>query len=388
MRGCNIFAPFDRSAQADRVKVEYLDLRPMEDFYMFKLFLPTSVLLGLLLTSHAQIAGMADSTSWHTDLVNTIKQHPIPFALGTAALAGLGYLGYHYYSKEKHPYCWGMSAFKGRRPTMEDTHVAINNFGDNPHDALFGIFDGHGGREVADYVANKLPGKLLEKIKESPQNTPGALTAAFLELDATIPTEYTGSTAVVGLLKNKTLHLAWAGDSRAMLIRGNQIQAITQDHKPDSPQERARIEAAGGTVIETQPLTSVTPIFRIKSKIPGMALSVSRAFGDTSYKPNQVIAEPEIISTQVQPGDMLILACDGMWDTLSPERVIEIINESKAMPQSKLRKENPVLRNYFGAQMTTEEGQSALNLIARALRNKAYSYDSTDNISVMVVQMH
>jgi len=34
---------------------------------------------------------------------------------------------------------------------MEDAHVANIKFLDNPNKALFGVFDGHGGREVAVY---------------------------------------------------------------------------------------------------------------------------------------------------------------------------------------------------------------------------------------------
>jgi serine/threonine protein phosphatase PrpC len=34
---------------------------------------------------------------------------------------------------------------------MEDAHVANANYDDNPEKALFGVFDGHGGREVAVY---------------------------------------------------------------------------------------------------------------------------------------------------------------------------------------------------------------------------------------------
>jgi len=34
---------------------------------------------------------------------------------------------------------------------MEDGHVVNVKYADNPNKALFGVFDGHGGREVAVY---------------------------------------------------------------------------------------------------------------------------------------------------------------------------------------------------------------------------------------------
>ena len=39
---------------------------------------------------------------------------------------------------------------QGWRGNMEDSHIAEINIGDG--NALFGVFDGHGGREVAKFV--------------------------------------------------------------------------------------------------------------------------------------------------------------------------------------------------------------------------------------------
>ncbi len=37
------------------------------------------------------------------------------------------------------------TAIQGWRLGMEDSHLAITNFGDDPGAALFAVFDGHGG---------------------------------------------------------------------------------------------------------------------------------------------------------------------------------------------------------------------------------------------------
>ena len=60
-----------------------------------------------------------------------------------------------------------------------------------------------------------------------------------------------GSTAVTCLLLGKQLFVGWAGDSRAVLL-GQEGKAawISADHKPDRPDEKARVEAAGGVVFE------------------------------------------------------------------------------------------------------------------------------------------
>lgn len=40
-------------------------------------------------------------------------------------------------------------SMQGWRLNMEDAHVANGKFNNNNNEALFGVFDGHGGREVA-----------------------------------------------------------------------------------------------------------------------------------------------------------------------------------------------------------------------------------------------
>ena len=57
-----------------------------------------------------------------------------------------------------------------------------------------------------------------------------------------------GCTAVVALMHGDTLVVANAGDSRAVLCRGESAVALSHDHKPAQEDERRRIMAAGGFV--------------------------------------------------------------------------------------------------------------------------------------------
>ena len=50
------------------------------------------------------------------------------------------------------------------------------------------------------------------------------------------------------MVKGNELWVANAGDSRAVLCRGGQALALSEDHKPQSETERNRITAAGGFV--------------------------------------------------------------------------------------------------------------------------------------------
>lgn len=59
------------------------------------------------------------------------------------------------------------------------------------------------------------------------------------------------------------------GDSRAILSKKGQIVELSHDHKPYNPDEKARVEKAGGSIHA--------------NRIQGQ-LAVSRAFGDFDYK--------------------------------------------------------------------------------------------------------
>ncbi len=49
------------------------------------------------------------------------------------------------------------------------------------------------------------------------------------------------------------VHSCWLGDSRVLVGHADgTYTALSADHKPDTPAERARIEALGGTVTERE----------------------------------------------------------------------------------------------------------------------------------------
>lgn len=81
--------------------------------------------------------------------------------------------------------------------------------------------------------------------------------------------EYSGSTAAVVLLRQSVLYIAHCGDSRVVLCRRGEAIDMTKDHKPFLPEEKLRIESAGGWVTN--------------NRLNGI-LGVSRSFGDIEYK--------------------------------------------------------------------------------------------------------
>ena len=178
--------------------------------------------------------------------------------------------------------------------------------------ALFCVYDGHGAsgdkaseftmRKVADLVEQKLTAGIKE---------PEALRTAFLETDAllkadrTIDAELSGTTAVAMLLRQtgskREAWLAWVGDSRAVWAQpqpteksGYKAQNLTEDQKPDTPAEMARIKKAGGFVSPPEEEWGGPARVWIDAEMTLPGLAMARSIGDHLVKTVGVIAEPEV----------------------------------------------------------------------------------------------
>jgi serine/threonine protein phosphatase PrpC len=117
-----------------------------------------------------------------------------------------------------------------------------------------------------------------------------------------------------------TLYVASVGDSRAVLSRAGRAIALSSDHKPNRPDERARVEAAGGHVL-----------FVSGWRVDGV-LNISRALGDGNLKDEsaprsgRVVAVPELTKTQITDLDeFIICASDGVWGRLSNQQAVSIV---------------------------------------------------------------
>jgi serine/threonine protein phosphatase PrpC len=132
---------------------------------------------------------------------------------------------------------------------------------------------------------------------------------------------HAGCTSVVCVMIGRDLVVANAGDSRAVLQRGNgAVKALSYDHKPEHHIETNRISKAGGFVNQF-------------GRVNGN-LNLSRSIGDLKYKQNcdygaaeQIItAQPDVVCTTLEEDDeFIILGCDGIWDCLSNEEACEYV---------------------------------------------------------------
>eukprot|EP00667_Euglena_gracilis_P005788 EG_transcript_5839 len=202
-------------------------------------------------------------------------------------------------------------AVNGRRASMEDSHALECA----DHSAFLGIFDGHGGRGCADFVARELParcagGSAAAQLADAAR----AVDEAFLQ---TRPDDPSGCTAAFAQLDcsdgRRTLRFGHVGDARVLVGRGAALRCATVDHSPTHPEEARRIAGAGGLVLG--------------GRVNG-ALAVARAFGDRAYKaPRPVVsAVPDVAEVHCEEGDVVLLACDGLFEPIalrSSEAVME-----------------------------------------------------------------
>ena len=101
-------------------------------------------------------------------------------------------------------------------------------------------------------------------------------------------------------------------------MRGR-VQNLSYDHKPNNELEAKRIVAAGGWV----------EFNRVNGN-----LALSRALGDFVFKKNDakraeeqiVTAYPDVdVKELTSDHEFILLACDGIWDVLSNEEVLDFV---------------------------------------------------------------
>ncbi|XP_041993123.1 probable protein phosphatase 2C 21 [Salvia splendens] len=266
---------------------------------------------------------------------------------------------------------FGLSSMQGWRANMEDAHAALLNLDDST--SFFGVYDGHGGKVVAKFCAKFLHHQVLKHEAYSAGDIGTALQKAFLRMDEMMrgqrgwrelavlgdkmnkfsgmiegliwsprsgeknvqvdewafeegphsdfsgPTS--GCTACVAVIGEKQLAVANAGDSRCVISRNGQAYNLSRDHKPELEAERERILKAGG--------------FIHAGRVNG-SLNLSRAIGDMEFKQNKflpvekqiVTADPDVNTVELTDEDeFIVVACDGIWDCLSSQQLVEFIHE-------------------------------------------------------------
>ncbi|XP_065669341.1 probable protein phosphatase 2C T23F11.1 isoform X2 [Hydra vulgaris] len=254
------------------------------------------------------------------------------------------------------------SSMQGWRINMEDAHTNILSMKEDKDAAFFAVFDGHGGSQAATYCGEHLHKCILETEDYKLGDYVNALKKGFLQCDSEMQSdpriETSGAAAVCVLIKNKTIYCANCGDSRAIASVGGIAQELSHDHKPNDEEETKRIIAAGGWV----------EFNRVNGN-----LALSRAMGDFVFKRNStlspeeqiVTAYPDVIVEEIAlDHEFIILACDGIWDVMTRQEVVDFVRVRLA------NRESPERENKIKEERTDVRGKkTGRKRIFRALRN-------------------
>ncbi|XP_002960079.2 protein phosphatase 1G [Selaginella moellendorffii] len=206
---------------------------------------------------------------------------------------------------------------EGFRSTMEDAHSVAACAGGNA--SLIGVYDGHGGDQVARFCAGSMSTILGCNQAFRDGDYARSLHQVFMEADSRAPdADDCGSTATVALVTDDNqVFLGNVGDSFCCLFVDGYVMDISQEHDCKCPGELDRVVKAGGYV-ERGSKGRIT----LAGKEDDVdSLMVTRSIGDWSFKSNPqlsreeqaVSAVPDIVNFDISKGcHFLILASDGV----------------------------------------------------------------------------
>ncbi|KAH7285829.1 hypothetical protein KP509_33G047800 [Ceratopteris richardii] len=275
---------------------------------------------------------------------------------------------------------FGVSCRKGRRTCMEDAHTAITNFQGKSNQAFFGVFDGHGGNQTAQYVAQNIGRHIGEAILSTDggkDSFKSAMHAGYMSLDAELAEKGLdgGACAVSAYINEGHLVIANAGDCKAVLCRNGKAESLFNVHRASDPHERERIRSLGGYV------DCFNGVWRVQG-----TLAVTRALGDASLK-KWISGEPDVVHMNIEKGcEFLVLATDGLSDKVSDQEVVDcvrqVLQQGDVHVSSSLPCQTPVEGIEKHGSTCSSKSEACNELIS-----KACSRGNMDDITVMVIPL-
>ncbi|KAJ4753189.1 Protein phosphatase 2C family protein [Rhynchospora pubera] len=288
---------------------------------------------------------------------------------------------------------------------------SLSNIARNgPTGVFVGIYDGHGGDICSQFVLDNLFNDLKSAISNQPGHVdyPAAIQQAYLSTEdrflglarrnwERIPRlAAVGSCCLSGVVCNNVLHVANAGDSRAVLARwgvgDENAEAVQLSIDYNAQDEDRRNELQLQHTDDPVLFSVVNGTYRVRGRI-----QVTRAIGDFYLKSNEfnreplearyrqqqpivrpiLKAEPTILTYDLEADDkFVIFASDGLWTDVTNEEAVSIVKHS---PRSGAAKALLVEALSKASQRNNLEYQQLINL---PLADKRYHHD---DISIVIL---
>lgn len=269
------------------------------------------------------------------------------------------------------------SSNQGKRPANEDEHVIVKL----RHGDLFAICDGHGalsktrlannqpqlGQEFARMVAQSIRSDLTSMLEKNP-NTKKVFEDWAETIHHKLPKEWAGTTAAIGFVEkiNRYFHVANIGDSKIVVFRMHDKLIYPIPMTPEvnwsTPQCVAKVREilAPHEFEEWQKKQTKERRFP-----PDKGVNLSTSLGDhlmTVKGKTALTHKPECTLLQLREGDLIVLGCDGLFDFVTLDELIE--------------------------QILTKAWNDPLVNLAQLMTNYALkSKNSTDNVTVITVRV-
>jgi len=280
-----------------------------------------------------------------------------------------------------------------------------------PKISYFAIFDGHGGEDCSEFLKENFL-KYLTENKNFPFDIKLSMIEAFQKVEEAFfkekcsenieECEKSGSCALVAVFFDNKIYIANLGDSRAIMSvnGGTKVKQLTVDHKPDDIKEFERAIKNGSKIYlddNDDPYRDPEQLEFIKDKkelekmklikenstedkvfrVYPSDLAVMRTVGDIKAKkkefgaiPGTIINIPDVFIFDINSNDdFIILGCDGIFDDLSNE---EIVNAAWMVFKNRGKE-----KNYEINELSME----ACDLIIKYALEK----ESTDNLSCIFI---
>ncbi|XP_031104142.1 probable protein phosphatase 2C 43 [Ipomoea triloba] len=231
---------------------------------------------------------------------------------------------------------------------------------DTGKDILFaGVYDGHGGAEAANFISVHLLRHIARFAREHREVNAEVLSNAFTEtdkgflslvgtlFDARPTIAASGSCCIVGVIWRGTLYVANLGDSRAVLgtlTESGRLKAeqLTREHNARYANIREELRSLNpgdeNIVYHRHGAWRIKGIIQVSRSIGDAYLKRQEFALDASYPkyhlPEPLTrpvlrSDPAIFSKNLTPADkFLIIASDGLWDHLSNQQAVDIVNSS------------------------------------------------------------
>lgn len=204
-----------------------------------------------------------------------------------------------------------------RRENNEDALYASNDK-DIP---LYIVADGMGGHNAGDiastmaidiikekFMSNKESLNSSKKIKKFIKNVLIETNGIIYEKSIDeLNCEGMGTTVVLGYYYDNRVYIGHVGDSRAYIIRGNNIIQITEDH------------------------TLVNELIKKGSITQSQALNHPQRNVITQALGTSIDIEYDIYTVEFTAGEILLLCSDGLYNMLEEEIILGILKRSRTL---------------------------------------------------------